>query len=60
MKIPVWLATVLCTAAFAALGWLCLAVVDLRTDCAVVKSDMTSIKQSISNLENRTGNVATR
>ena len=60
MKIPVWLATVICTAGFAALGWLCLTVVDLRTDFAVVKNDVGSIKQSLSVLENRGGNVATR
>jgi|GEM_PF-6874130 len=60
MKVPIWLSSILVTSALAALGWLCLVVMDLRTDNAVFKNDLASIKQTLSVMENRSGTVATR
>ncbi|MDD5139386.1 MAG: hypothetical protein PHY43_03880 [Verrucomicrobiales bacterium] len=38
MKIPVWLASIIVTAAFASQGWLIMAVIDLKTDVAALKA----------------------
>lgn len=49
MKIPVWLASVLATAALASQGWLILCVIDLRTDMAVVKAAISHQQNIVTN-----------
>jgi hypothetical protein len=46
MKIPVWLASVLASAALASQGWLILAVIDLKADMAAVKTTLSVEKHS--------------
>ena len=60
MKIRVWLASIIVTALLTVAGWFACIILDVRADQAVMKNDLASVKQSLSILENRGGNVATR
>lgn len=42
MRIPVWLATIICGAMLAAQGWLVQAVIDLKTDMAAIKATVAA------------------
>ena len=46
MKVPVWLASCLASAALLSQGWLINAVIELKTDMAVVKSALSSEQQT--------------
>jgi hypothetical protein len=49
MKIPVWLATIIVSAAFTSQGWLILAVIELKTDVATLKQSISEKNSVIYN-----------
>ena len=52
MKIPIWLASILCSAVLTSQGWLVLAVVELKADMAAVKATLS--------VQHQTTNIATK